>query len=52
MSPGVKDDLRLEGLLKKAWLERGGIYDDRKHKLDMRIPAEALALAARLCRFC
>ena len=35
-SPRAKDDLRLSGLLKHAWLESGGVYGYRKLTLDMR----------------
>ena len=35
-SPRAKDDLRLTGLLKQAWLESGGVYGYRKLTLDMR----------------
>ena len=35
-SPRAKDDQRLTGLLKQAWLESGGIYGYRKLTLDMR----------------
>lgn len=36
MSPRAKDDRRLLGLLKHAWLESGGVYGYRKLTLDMR----------------
>ena len=32
----AKDDQRLSGLLKHAWLESGGVYGYRKLTLDMR----------------
>jgi putative transposase len=35
-SPRAKDDQRLLGLLKQAWLESGGVYGYRKLTLDMR----------------
>ncbi len=35
-SSRVKDDQRLLGLLKQAWLESGGVYGYRKLTLDMR----------------
>lgn len=35
-SPRAKDDQRLTGLLKQAWLESGGVYGYRKLTLDMR----------------
>ena len=35
-SPRAKDDQRLLGLLKQAWLESGGVYSYRKLTLDMR----------------
>lgn len=35
-SPRALDNLRLLGLLKQAWLERGGVYGYRKLTLDMR----------------
>ena len=35
-SPRARDDQRLLGLLKQAWLESGGIYGYRKLTLDMR----------------
>ncbi|QPF72619.1 IS3 family transposase [Roseateles sp. DAIF2] len=35
-SARAKDDLRLTGLLKQAWLESGGVYGYRKLTLDMR----------------
>lgn len=35
-SPRAKDDQRLLGLLKHAWLESGGVYGYRKLTLDMR----------------
>jgi putative transposase len=35
-SPRAKDDQRLVGLLKQAWLESGGVYGYRKLTLDMR----------------
>ena len=35
-SPRAKDDHRLLGLLKQAWLESGGVYGYRKLTLDMR----------------
>ncbi|MCR5881409.1 IS3 family transposase [Rhizobacter sp. J219] len=35
-SPRTKDDQRLTGLLKQAWLESGGVYGYRKLTLDMR----------------
>ncbi|MDR7336281.1 putative transposase, partial [Roseateles asaccharophilus] len=35
-SPRSKDDQRLSGLLKQAWLESGGVYGYRKLTLDMR----------------
>ena len=35
-SPRAKDDLRLTGLLKQAWLESGCVYGYRKLTLDMR----------------
>jgi putative transposase len=34
-SPRAKDDQRLLGLLKQAWLESGGVYGYRKLTLDM-----------------
>lgn len=34
--PRAKDDQRLLGLLKHAWLESGGVYGYRKLTLDMR----------------
>ena len=36
VSPRARDDLRLQGLLKQAWLESGGVYGYRKLTLDMR----------------
>jgi putative transposase len=36
VSPRAKDDRRLLGLLKHAWLESGGVYGYRKLTLDMR----------------
>ena len=36
LSPRAKDDQRLLGLLKQAWLESGGVYGYRKLTLDMR----------------
>ena len=36
LSQRAKDDERLTGLLKQAWLESGGIYGYRKLTLDMR----------------
>ena len=36
LSPRARDDLRLLGLLKQAWLESGGVYGYRKLTLDMR----------------
>jgi len=36
LSPRAKDDQRLTGLLKQAWLESGGVYGYRKLTLDMR----------------
>ena len=38
-----KDDQRLLGLLKHAWLESGGIYGYRKLTMDMRDPGETAA---------
>jgi putative transposase len=35
-SPRARDDQRLTGLLKQAWLESGGVYGYRKLTLDMR----------------
>ena len=35
-SARAKDDQRLLGLLKQAWLESGGVYGYRKLMLDMR----------------
>jgi len=35
-SPRAKDDQRLLGLLKQAWLESGGVYGYRKLTMDMR----------------
>lgn len=35
-SPRAKDDQRLLGLLKQAWLESGGVYGYRNLTLDMR----------------
>ena len=35
-SARAKDDQRLSGLLKQAWLESGGVYGYRKLTLDMR----------------
>ena len=35
-SSRAKDDQRLAGLLKQAWLESGGVYGYRKLTLDMR----------------
>lgn len=36
MSARGKDDQRLLGLLKQAWLESGGVYGYRKLTMDMR----------------
>ncbi|UYR04792.1 IS3 family transposase [Ralstonia pseudosolanacearum] len=36
LSPRAKDNQRLLGLLKQAWLESGGVYGYRKLTLDMR----------------
>ena len=36
LSDRAKDDERLSGLLKQAWLESGGVYGYRKLTLDMR----------------
>ncbi|CAM3955013.1 IS3 family transposase [Paracidovorax anthurii] len=36
LSPRAKDDQRLMGLLKQAWLGSGGVYGYRKLTLDMR----------------
>ena len=36
MSRRAKDDQRLRGLLKHAWLESGGVYGYRKLTMDMR----------------
>lgn len=36
MSPRAKDDERLTGMLKQAWLDSGGMYGYRKLTLDMR----------------
>ena len=35
-SPRAKDDQRLLGVLKQAWLDSGGVYGYRKLTLDMR----------------
>lgn len=35
-SPRAKDDRRLLGLLRQAWLDSGGVYGYRKLTLDMR----------------
>jgi len=45
-SPRAKDDRRLLGLLKHAWLESGGVYGYRKLTLDMRDLGESTASIA------
>ena len=39
-SPRAKDDQRLRGLIKKFWLESGGVYGYRKITDDLRDEGE------------